>query len=74
MTSARIATLQRCRSCNGSGRKRSEPSLRCTGSGYLVVGSCNCGRLTKLGEDAEANAHTTASRPEAAQLDTRRDR
>jgi hypothetical protein len=74
MSSAPIATLQRCRSCKGSGRKGSELCLRCGGSGYVVISSGECGCLAKLGDEAEASAPTTASRSGAAQLDAGRNR
>ena len=74
MTSALIATLQRCRSCKGSGHKGSEACLRCGGSGYVVVGSCECGCRPKLGNGADVSTLTPASRSGAAARRRRVDR
>ena len=74
MSSARIATLQRCRSCKSSGRNGSELCLRCGESDYAVIGSCECGCHPKPDDEAEASTLTSPSRPGAAQLDAGRNR
>ena len=74
MSSAPIATLQRCRSSKGSGRKGSKPCARCAGSGYVMAGSCECDSLPKHRNHAEASTLTSATRSDATQLDAGRDR